>query len=336
MTSHSIKRISHRQRMELCLAGEKPDCTPVALWRHFPVDDQNPEQLAKSIADFQNLYDFDFIKITPASSFCIKDWEVEDEWKGNPEGTRNYTHHVIDTPDDWVKLTVLDPRSGALADQLQCVKLLRYLYDKDTPLLQTIFSPMSQAKNLAGKARLLTHLREYPDMVLKGLKTICFSTINFISECKKLHIDGIFYAVQYAQSNLVTMQEFDSFEKHFAKLIADEVTDLWLNVLHLHGEDVLFDQASDLLFQVINWHDRHTAPDLYKGKKIFPGIVCGGIRQIETLTMGTPEEVAKEAQDAIHKTEGKRFILGTGCVVPIIAPSGNIRSAIQAARGGLV
>lgn len=332
MISHSKKRTSHRQRIEICLAGEKADCTPVALWRHFPVDDQIPEQLARSIIDFQKLYDFDFIKITPASSFCCKDWGVQDEWKGNPEGTREYSHHIIDAPEDWLKLTVLNPKNGALAGQLQCIKLLREYFDKDTPLLQTIFSPLSQAKNLSGRTKLLTHIRECPDLVVEGLKTISLSTINFISECKKLGIDGIFYAVQYAQSNILSIKDFDIFEKHFAKGISNVVSDLWLNVLHLHGEQVLFDQASDLPFQMINWHDRHTEPDLSKGKKIFPGVVCGGIRQIETLTMGTPKQVMEEALDAIQKTEGKRFVLGTGCVVPIIAPSGNIRSAIQAAR----
>jgi uroporphyrinogen decarboxylase len=328
------KSFNHRQRLETCLAGEKPDVTPVALWRHFPVDDQYPEQLARSITDFQNLYDFDLVKITPASSFCIKDWGVEDEWKGNPEGTREYKRPIINKPDDWLKLPILNPKVGNLSRQLHSIKLLRKQFDQNTPLIQTIFSPMSQAKNLAGKTRLLAHIREYPDMVLEGLKTINQSILNFIAECKQLKIDGIFYAVQFAQYNLVSVQEFEVFEKAFAKEILDTVSDLWLNITHLHGQDVMFDQLADLPFQIINWHDRQTKPNLSQGKMKFQGIVCGGLRQIDTLTMGTPKDVTKEAQEAIQKTDGKRFILGTGCVVPIIAPSGNIRAAVNAARSG--
>jgi uroporphyrinogen decarboxylase len=37
--------------------------------------------------------------------------------------------------------------------------------------------------------------------------------------------------------------------------------------------------------------------------------------------------VQNEAADAIQQTSGKRFILGTGCVVPIIASHGNILAA---------
>ena len=62
-------RVSHRQRIEACLGGKAPDRAPVALWRHFPVDDQTPDGLAAATLDFQQTYDFDLVKVTPASSF---------------------------------------------------------------------------------------------------------------------------------------------------------------------------------------------------------------------------------------------------------------------------
>ena len=54
--------VSHRQRLETCLSGEKPDRPPVALWRHFPVDDQTPDGLASATVKFQRDYDFDLVK----------------------------------------------------------------------------------------------------------------------------------------------------------------------------------------------------------------------------------------------------------------------------------
>jgi uroporphyrinogen decarboxylase len=49
----------------------------------------------------------------------------------------------------------------------------------------------------------------------------------------------------------------------------------------------------------------------------------------DTLVYEGPAEVQKEAADAIQQTNGKRFILGTGCVVPIIASHGNLMTARQ-------
>jgi uroporphyrinogen decarboxylase len=59
-------------------------------------------------------------------------------------------------------------------------------------------------------------------------------------------------------------------------------------------------------------------------------VVCGGLQRDRTMVLGTPESVTTEALDAIQQTEGKRFILGTGCVLPIIAPRANIWAARQA------
>ena len=93
--------------------GDLPDRTPISLWRHFPIDDQTPDRLAAAIIDFQRTYDFDLVKVTPASSFCIKDWGVEDIWRGNTEGTRDYVRRVINSPEDWLKLKPLEPESGS-------------------------------------------------------------------------------------------------------------------------------------------------------------------------------------------------------------------------------
>ena len=104
---------THRERIQACIKGEILDQTPVALWRHFPVDDQSPETLAAAQIAFQHAYDFDLVKVTPASSFCLRDWGAEDEWRGNPEGTRQYTKHVISQPQDWERLQALDPTAAA-------------------------------------------------------------------------------------------------------------------------------------------------------------------------------------------------------------------------------
>ena len=79
--------VTQRERLEAAIAGELADRPPVALWRHFPVDDQDPAELARSTAEFQYRYDFDFVKVTPSSSFCLKDWGSQDLWEGSTEGT---------------------------------------------------------------------------------------------------------------------------------------------------------------------------------------------------------------------------------------------------------
>ncbi len=324
-----MNTITHRQRLETCLSGEKPDRSPVALWRHFQVDDQHPGRLAAAVLNFQKTYDFDLVKVTPASSYCIKDWGSQDEWRGAIEGTRDYTFSVIQNPEDWAKLEQLDPAKGHLGQQLECLSLLVKELGPETPIIQTIFSPLSQAKNLVGKEALFVHLHRNPEAVHEGLKVIAETTQRYVEACLKTGVDGIFYAIQHAQYGLLSESEFDEFCTPYDLQVLDVAKAGWLNMLHVHGQDVMFDKVVDFPVQIINWHDRETEPSLGEGKKRFSGVVCGGLRRNESVLLGTPEDVHAEAQDAIEATDGTRFILGTGCVTMTVSPHGNILAARQ-------
>lgn len=320
---------SHRRRLENCLSQSSLDRVPVALWRHFPVDDQTPGSLAAATLAFQLTFDFDLVKVTPASSFCLKDWGARDEWRGASEGTREYTRHVIQVPEDWARLPILDPNSGYLGAQLECLRMLYKELGPATPMIQTIFSPLSQAKNLVGGANLLKHMHLYPEAVRQGLKTIAETTLRFIEAARQTGIAGIFFAVQHAQYGLLSEAEFDMFGTAYDLLVLEPARDLWLNMVHLHGTDVMFKKVMHYPVSILNWHDRDTYPSLSEGQALFPGAVCGGLQREKTMVLGTPAQVTAEAQEAIRMTGGKRFILGTGCVIPVIAPYGNLKAARQ-------
>ncbi len=318
---------THRERMEACLAGKIIDRPPVALWRHFPVDDQNPEKLAAATLQWQKNYDWDLVKVTPASSFALKDWGVEDQWRGDSEGTRSYTKRVISSVEDWSQLTILDADSPHLAAQLKSLSILRAALGPDVPLIQTVFSPLAQAKNLAGGEKLLAHIRMRPEWVGRGLEIILESTRRFIRAARAMGlIDGIFYAVQHAQGHLLTKDEFVEFGRSYDLQVLESARMLWLNILHAHGENIYFNNVADYPVHVINWHDRDTAPTLNDALSRTRSVLCGGLRR-ETMVFGSAEDVDAEAADAFQQTNGRRLLLGTGCVVPIIAPHGNLLSA---------
>jgi uroporphyrinogen decarboxylase len=318
---------THRERMEACINGDIPDRIPVAFWRHSPVDDQTPDGLTASTLHFQRTYDFDLVKVTPASSYSVKDWGVRDEWRGATEGTRDYTRTVVNFPEDWERLQVIDPAKESLMDSLACLGKLTKEIGLNTPILQTVFNPLSVAKHLAGNANLLVHIRQYPQAVHAGLKTITESIRLYIEAATKVGIAGIFFAVQHAQLGLMSESEYRVFGQQYDLQVLEQAQGLWLNLLHMHGSDVMFDLLASYPVQIINWHDRETPPSLADGQSRFPGVVCGGLERVQTMVLGTPDKVALQAYQAIEASGGRRFMLGTGCVLPITAPHGNIVAA---------
>jgi uroporphyrinogen decarboxylase len=191
---------------------------------------------------------------------------------------------------------------------------------------RTIFSPLAQAKNLAGGARLLSHIRLHPGAVLMGLTTIMETTRRFVEASLATGVDGIFYAVQHAQASLLGLEEYRMFGLPFDQQVLAPAREAWCNMLHLHGRDIYFELAAEYPVQMVNWHDRETAPSLTAGISRFHGAVCGGLRQ-DSLVFGNAVKVRQEALSALAQTSGSKHILSTGCVVPVIAPYGNILAA---------
>ena len=324
--------LSHRERLQAVLKGEAPDRVPVAMWRHFPVDDQDPQWLARAALAFQQEYDFDLIKVTPASSFSVRDWGGIDVWEGDAEGVRRYVARAINAPHDWERLADLNVRRGALGAQLDCLKTICRSSGGTTPVLQTIFNPLSQARHLAGGATLLEHLRRWPEAVAAGLETITRVTCEFVGACFEVGMDGIFLASQHASFQVLAGQEYQVYGRPFDLRVLSAASAGWLNMLHLHGQAVMFAELSDYPVQIVNWHDRECGPALADGARIARKVVCGGWEQWQTMVRGDPARVRDQARDAIQQMSGRNLILGTGCVVPIVAPRANL---LAAARAGL-
>jgi uroporphyrinogen decarboxylase len=321
--------LSHRERIQACIMGDPAlDRPPVALWRHFPIEDQSSTSLADATIRFQEAFDFDIVKVSPASSFCLKDWGAEDRWEGNIEGTRRYQNTVIKTPEDWEKLKVLDPhQSPHFLEQLTCLKLLKNYFHSDTPIVQTIFSPLAQAKNLIGASSLRHHLREHNEFLIRGLETIAKTTVLFMESCLEIGVDGFFYSIQHARRGELSEKEYHRFGLPYDLSALSHVKGSWCNILHLHGNDIYFDLVKDFSdhFQIVNWHDKETDPSLKSAQDEYGVSVCGGIG-LKNVYLLDPDELSAEVNKAMLSTQGKRHIIGTGCVTPIITPHSNLIS----------
>lgn len=325
-----MAQMTRRERLAATIAGADVDRPAVALWRHFPGDDQRPADLAAATLMWQQQWDWDFIKVSPASSFCLLDWGVEDRWVGGDEGNREYTRRVVSNAADWARLTPLSPASGGLARQIECLQRIQESAGEDVPFIQTIFSPLAQAKNLAGQERLIVQLRQSPDMVRAGLEVIAETTLRFLEAAKATGIAGIYYAVQLANFGLLGEAEYRAFGEPYDRRILQAAGDCWFNMVHLHGPAGMFDLVAQYPVQALNWHDQESGPALGEGKARFAGAVCGGLEHWEHLLRGEPDKIRRLVANAVEQTGGRRLIVSSGCVAPVNAPFSNLRAVRDA------
>lgn len=321
--------MTKRERVYAAIDGKPVDRPPVALWRHFPQEDQRASTLAAAHVTFFKNYDWDFLKVTSASGYYGDDWGLRGGYKPNREGVRHYSDRPIKKETDWPKLKRLDVTTGAYGRELQALRLIRKALP-DELILATIFSPLGIARTLTGETALLRYLRDSVDEMHEGLDIITEVTGQFAAECLAAGADGLYFAVQCASTGYMTIEEYEEFGRPYDLRVLDAARKAEIVLLHIHGERIMFEQLTDYPVQIINWHDRRTPPSLKEARSQFSGTIAGGLDAMDTVGKASVEQVTAEVKDAIAQTGGKRLVVTAGCVIPIDAPEANLRAVRQA------
>lgn len=318
-----------RERLDAAIHRRAVDRPPIALWRHFPGDDLDAAKLARRVIKFQNEYDFDFCKVTPAASYVAEMYGGELRDAGNREGTRIHVRRVINDWQDWRNIEALADDHPVILRESEAIRRIREGLGNEVPVMQTIFSPLSCARTLAGE-RLVQDLREHPGEVMQALHHLGTTMERFAHSSIKAGADSIFFATQVASSEVLTPEEARAFgQAHDVTLLQEIAGSVEFILLHIHGENIYFQPLAKYPVQIINWHDRKTPPTLREGKEIFSGAVAGGLEEWSVLADGTPAEVQAQVQDAIQETGGIGLVVTAGCVISTDTPDDNIRVARQ-------
>src|SRR5947209_18304824 len=99
---------------------------------------------------FRNTFDLDIVKIMPDLHYPA------------PEQS-------ITSADQWSSLPVLGIDTPIFQEQLICIRALRARLGQDFPLILTIFSPLTQTFQFAGKTQAIAHARENPQAFKQGI-----------------------------------------------------------------------------------------------------------------------------------------------------------------------
>lgn len=328
--------MNREQRVRHALALKPVDRVPVSAWMHFSQFDQDPISLAETQVAFNEKYDFDFIKMMPFGTYSVQDWGAQLSIYCD-----RYKEPIVATPaikevSDYGNLRVFPAIYGTWGKQLQLAQYMSKLVSKDTPYIQTIFSPFSTLKKLAGN-QLFSHFKEFPEKVHVALAVITETTNNFVKANIEAGVSGFFFATQNATYDLMNDEDFDEFALAYDLQVIDTYRKkTYFNVIHMHGDHIMFDKvAAKYPLNCLNWHDRHTKPSMKEARKTVNKCFLGGIQEVpyfvgnvlhydSILATKSASEIEKHAKEALEAIGDIGVILGPGCVVDPRTPEKNL------------
>src|SRR5215469_15729101 len=142
--------MNKRERVDAALRGDAVDRVPISFWGHDYIKEWTAEGLAEAMLANYRTYDWDYMKVNPRASYHVEDWGAQLEPSNDPNRGPTFTSVPVTEPGDWRRIRPLEPDRGVLGEQLAALRLIRDGLGGEAHFIQTIFSPLSVAKYLAG------------------------------------------------------------------------------------------------------------------------------------------------------------------------------------------
>lgn len=322
----------HGELLGLVLAGEPLPICPVFAHLHHPGADQDAAMLADATLAWQARFNLDLVKLTPASTWQLRDYGVEDAPDpADALGRRRITRTIVKHPSDWCRLPLLTPGSGFAARIVAATRLIRRRLHAGTPLLTTLYGPASLAAKLAPPGMFDRHRRDDPDAVAQGLAILTENCRRLVTALADAGADGIFLAVQTARAPLFTADDYAGLCLSGDLACLAAAAGLPFNILHLHGDGIhhdLFAAARPALLHYDPSPGNPTPEDLLAHR----GSLSTGPRPDGPITHGTAAQCVSEVDGLLARLKGPGFVLAPGCSLPLSVPPANLDALVRAAR----
>jgi len=307
--------LSKEERVRRALDSAPVDRPPYSFWSHFPGIDLDPEALVAHTIRFAAELDLDFVKAMSNGLYCVEDWGVIADYSAIGQGgVARVVSTPIATAADWRRIGRLELTAPALGRELRHLAGLTAALGRERPVLATVFSPLTIAHKLAGAA-LERDLRQAPELVLAALENIALTMADFTRAALAAGCAGVFFAVQDADPARFDDATYAAYGEKFDRVVLAAAAGGWFNVVHMHGERILFDRLQHYPVTALNWHIGEAAPTVAAYRQAGGRMpIVGGLRR-DGLTRCDLASVQADLAGLFASTAGRGLLLAPGCVI---------------------
>ena len=230
------------QRMRAMVEGKPVDRIGVSAWKHFYLEDRDPTDFIKRTVGFQEMYGWDFIKVSYNGYLMPEAFGADIAWSPDSNTFPTMLKHNVNHPAEWEKLRPASVKDGALRREIEATARMVEHFKGEVPVLPTIFSPLTAAQEMScgwlNPWPIMADIEYSPNELHKGLEIIAETTERFLEELCKVGIDGVFFATQLACYNRTTREQYDEFGRKYDLQLLNSIKDkTWFNMVHIHGAE---------------------------------------------------------------------------------------------------
>jgi uroporphyrinogen decarboxylase len=303
------------------------------LWGHLYDREGSARDLVEATVELQREHGWDWVKLNPRKHYHVEDWGVRYRYSGRREAKPTLEQWPVHGPDDWAQVTAQRPDRGALAEQIEAVRLLKGFLPVDVPFVETVFSPLAVLAEMVAEPTVLKgHMATHPERVRAALETVTTTYQDYVRRLLEAGADGIFFATTDWGSRIwMSPEEHRQWARPYDLRVLAVAEGAPFNVLHVCKSRNLLLELADYPVQAFSYDSTDpTNPSLAEALARLGGAVMGGISQDHALQQPTAEPVRAEVARGFEQTGGRRWLVAPGCSIPPTTPPANL-AAVRAA-----
>ncbi len=279
-------------------------------------------------------------KIGHDAIFAMADLCVEAEALGCglsfPED--NYPHVtdiVIREFSDLKKLTVPDPSAdGRMPELLKAVRISKETAGKDLPIIAHVVGPLTLASRIMDIEKMLYMIVDHPSRFAEILKFCQEVSLSFALALVKEGCDGIIVFDPSSSPSVLPEKIFKEFELPHIRNLFSAIEKANPNIIKWYSVagpiqtnlSILNSVTADIC--TVDYIVPIETAMRYSGSTVINGNIKPSL-----FLDGTKEIVFEEAASLLAKTRSlERFILGSGCEIPLYSKVENISALVEAAK----
>lgn len=322
---------TRRQRWEAVMKGEPADRPLISAWRHFPELENEPESFAAAMLDFQEKYDWDFLKLQPRGVYQHENWGNVYDYSRYNDVIPVLVEHLLHSVADVSRIQKISGTGGTFGEQLTAISLVKAKADADVPVVATLFTPIGVLLNLCG-SRSVGRYRESPreesslikllyadrQEAHRALRAIAETLAEYAGEVLKAGADGVYYAaLGMAREQYLSLDEWNEFVRPYDQIVLEALGSKPV-MLHTCGIKANPQRFADFPVAALHWAESAPGnPSIAEGWSWSGSkAIAGGVDE-RLFGTGAAQRIFEAAVRSARAHREHPFILSPECSVSV-------------------
>ena len=333
-----MERMTKMERVKAVLAGEPVDRPPFIAWGpHLNLEDRHVGDFTKAVIAYEDQHDFDILKVMQNGLYFAEDFGhvIDPPENSDDAGFKKTRIPAINSLEDMRNLTTKPITEGAIAREIESIRILSEYYKDKVPVLATVFGPYRMFCHMSGYygtenrnvglfgGNIMNFIKQHEEEFFHVMDVLAEQIINNMNGFLDVGAAGFFFCTGGTNLNdPSTDEEYLKYIRPYDEKVLAAVYDRsFFTMLHICGMKLQhMDYMLDLPAHALNWEDSSPFnPSIEQVRAKTDKILMGGVDRNSDFYGSSRDKVKAvlkmKTKEAVRQG-GNKLVVSVGCESP--------------------